>query len=705
MRAPLEPRVRRPRGPTPPPRTHQKAPQGGGFFCCAGRRRTRQEADLGQLLFALGQLAGQDDQGSTGAKQDARKASSGVREAWLQRWARMPLWTPPAPLADPGVLGDRGGFWQAHALEEEFRELIGRELAKLGGFRGSAEVRAISTGIARDAGMCSKSRVATSSPPPSATHVAAHAEKQHPTPSPKAPVVASPPAHAPAQGQRAVPAVAKTAADASKEASPKAVAEDARIQSKENAPGPAPLAKGKGKGPRAPPPPAKAKSMSQPRLAQETWFAGRRLHWRELPCKEEDLRESIFNLDNDGRQLAASFDWQEWHDLFDARSDASQPSRRGSDAGRVETTVLSNRQATCAGVLLQSVGDMALISQKLQALEPLPEEDVNRLQDLLEMVEDKQAQQLLDFAHKGLPASKPPLRALERQLLPLLQMNRVRSRLRLARIASSVQAQAKDVCQETGRIAVAARDARRSAALKDLVCMALAVRSYVQHGPEALRPGCSLPQRAMEIGSLLSGMREFKAVAPGAKGVSLLHFLAHSVLAVRTDHDAQLRTELAQLPGLPGLKMGPGQAAEAVAPALSSWAGLCQAEAQLRSDAEFVAAELRSPIDSNRGPSSTLAGKQPDAADEAADALAAAQDALDELARARLEALAVAAKDAAAEAADALAVVTDSLGELAAYFGVRAGTQKEPPGLLLLGQLADMVRGFLLVCDDVKGRP
>eukprot|EP00930_Biecheleria_cincta_P062357 TRINITY_DN47834_c0_g1_i1.p1 TRINITY_DN47834_c0_g1~~TRINITY_DN47834_c0_g1_i1.p1 ORF type:complete len:706 (-),score=153.57 TRINITY_DN47834_c0_g1_i1:43-2160(-) len=705
MRAPLEPRVRRPRRPTPPPGARHEVPPSGSLFCCAGRRRTRQDADLGQLLVALGQL---NEQGATVAKEHGRTTASSMRGAWLQRWARMPLWTPPAPLGDPVVLGERGGFWQAHALEEEFRELIGRELAKLGGVRGFAAVQATSNGSTLEAGTCAKSQAATTPTLPSSSHEAARAERERPTPAPKAPapkapVVVIPPAPSPVQEQQATPAAVKTAPEAPQEALPEALVEDARDQAKDKVPGPAPLAKGKGKGPPAPPPPAKAKSLSQPRPAQEAWFAGRRLHWRELPCNIPDVRDSIFNLDDDGRQLAAGLDWQDWHELFDARSDASQPLRRGSDTGKKETTVLSGRQATCAGVLLQGVGDTALISQQLLALEPLPEESVDRLQELLEMVEDKQAQQLLDFAKKGLPASKPPLRALERQLLPLLQMDRVRSRLRLARIASSVQTQAQDLCLEVSRIAAASQDVRKSVALKDLVCMALAVRSYVQHGPEALRPGFSSPQRAMEIGSLLSGMREFKAVAPGAKGVSLLHFLAHSLLSVRPDHDTQLRTELSQLPGL---ELGPGQPSEASAPALSSWAGLCQTEAQLRSDAEFAEAELQASLDANSRPgSSPLASAASDVADEAADALAAAQDALAELARARLEVLAGSAKDAAAEAAGALAAAKDALGELAAYFSIRGGTQKEPPGLLLLGQLSDLVRGFLLVCDEVRARP
>lgn len=388
--------------------------------------------------------------------------------------------------------------------------------------------------------------------------------------------------------------------------------------------------------------------------------------------------------------ITNGFDWNELDELFGPRSltlamqrrhtlaalDTS-PQRREQDAG-----ILSQRQATCCGIVLQKVGDVAALCARLRAMEVLAEDDAERLQELLDLVEGKQAEELLKVASRA-EAGGRPLRALERKLLPLVRLDHARARLRLVRVAASLEAQRENVCQAARAFAAAAQGACESAALKDLVRAAMSLRNYVQRGPEALRSSSPAP-RVMDIGSLLSSMKEFKAVDSGTPRVNLLHFFATSLLRMRPDFDSQLQS---QLPGLSGL-------------ARLSWLGIMDGLAQLRADAAFVASELQGN--------------------------AAAYGALGSTALGRLAALQASAEAADAAAAEAVGAAEAAVAKLGRYFGVpgagagaggdaaaaaaantaagAASKRREPAGLMVLGQLAELLSGFRLACEEVRAQ-
>jgi len=440
-------------------------------------------------------------------------------------------------------------------------------------------------------------------------------------------------------------------------------------------PGPPPPksgARGRAPGGKAPPP----KSASHRAQSEEPWFSGRRLQWREL-LGAGDARHSIFDQEGGAPGLASGFNWNELDELFGSRKLNAAIQRRAStgvlDAapsrGRDDAGVLSHRQATCCGIVLQKVGDVSILCKRLRAVEALAEDDAQRLQELVDLVEGKQAEQLREVAARA-EAGGRPLRALEKQLLPLVQLDHARARLRLVQVAGSLEAQRESICSNAGSLEAAAKGACTSTALKDLVRAAMSLRNYVQRGPEALHSAVPAP-RVMDIGSLLSSMREFKAVDSGARRVSLLCFFATSLLRMRPDFDAQLQ---AQLPGLGSLARLP-------------WKGLADGLAQLRADAAFVATELR---------------------DSAAAYGAPGGPELD-----RLTALAASAQAAVDIAAGALDSAQAALVELGRYFGVRgagcdAGApaadapRKEPSGLTVLGQLAELLAGFRVACEEVR---
>eukprot|EP00931_Biecheleriopsis_adriatica_P092709 TRINITY_DN6649_c0_g2_i1.p1 TRINITY_DN6649_c0_g2~~TRINITY_DN6649_c0_g2_i1.p1 ORF type:complete len:355 (+),score=102.69 TRINITY_DN6649_c0_g2_i1:1183-2247(+) len=344
--------------------------------------------------------------------------------------------------------------------------------------------------------------------------------------------------------------------------------------------------------------------------------------------------------------------------MFDLKYEPPEPVGRSA---RSETKVFSNRQATCAGVVLQKVKDLPAVCHALMALEPLPEEDADRLLELMELVEGKEGQQLLEISKKACQSIDPPLRAIEVQLLPLVRVDRARARLQLARIGSCTQVQAETVQQDAGTITDAAKQVCQSSCLQDIVRAALSLRDYMKLGPEALRSDARAPE-VMDISSLISGLKEFKAAAPGAqRSVTLLHFFVHSLLRVRPDIHTCLEQELSMLPSA----------------CRSSWPGIRDMVAQLDSDAKFVAEELRSFAETYGEPGSQE--------------------------RNRLSDLASAAGSAAAMASEAMASADAALRDLARYFGLKSSNQsaQDMPGLALLRQLVELQQGLHQACIEV----
>jgi hypothetical protein len=212
-----------------------------------------------------------------------------------------------------------------------------------------------------------------------------------------------------------------------------------------------------------------------------------------------------------------------------------------------------------------------------------------------------------------------------------------------------------------------AHEARNSKALKDLIAAAMRLRDYVRWGPEALKAQTA-PTRAMDIGSLISGMREFKAVGPDVQKVkNLLTFFVRSMLRMRPDFDLEL---LQELPGL-----------DLVSSGISPWPGLHDDWAQLKADSAFVKSELAA-----RANSFGAAGME------------------------RLGALVTSVETAEAEATKDLSKAAKALEDLGCYFGVRgpgaaaasAIPRKDPPGLMVLCQLDVLLSGFRRACDEVR---
>jgi len=436
-----------------------------------------------------------------------------------------------------------------------------------------------------------------------------------------------------------------------------------------------PPCKGKGKGPPAPPgkaPPPKAPAAAaRPRAqSQGPWLSGRRLQWRELGGA--DARNSIF----DGQEgLTDSYDWSEVTQLFGSQGHRQSRNSRSPCSGDHGATVLTQRQATCCGVVAQKVGDVGALCARLRALDTVAEDDILRLQELLDLVDAQQGSEMVKLAAKTGPAKTGPaaggghqLRILERQLVPLFQLDRARTRLRLAWAGVTIEAQCNNFCDEARSVALAAESACKSAALKDLIRAAMSLRNYVQHGPEALET----PIRVMDIGSLLSSMREFKGADAGARHMNLLTFFASTLLVMRPEFDKRLDEQLPDL---------------AIA-ARTSWQGLRDSFAQLKADAACAEGELRD-HSAAYGPTGSVELE-------------------------RLVTLATKCGVMVVTATQAMRSMISALEELGRYFGIprceasAPGSEqipaKAPPGLAVLGHLAELLLGFRRACTEARGQ-
>lgn len=430
--------------------------------------------------------------------------------------------------------------------------------------------------------------------------------------------------------------------------------------------------KGKGKGsPPPPPPPHRAKAAGpRGRKAEDKWFSGRRMHWKEVAGGE--ARGSVFDQDLAGKAI---FDWEEWERLFrPTEAQAKATARRKSSIGNAEpeTTVLSHHQANMAGVVLLKCGDLPKLCDALASLQPISEEEVDRLNQLLDMVEAPREQLLkLGQATGGaLGPEQPPLRDMERKLIPLVQVDRARQRVQLARIAFCHEDKRKRVAHDMQQLTSAASEALKSDALKELLWSAMTLYRCLQYGPEValqLQGEDALPPKAMDISSLMTSMKDYKVQNPDAdvrQSKNLLHFFAHAIYRQNPNFDLLLADQL--------------PAVAHFANTQPSWAGFIGNVNSLEADARFAKSELEHVAGYGK-----LEVQQ------------------------RLRDIEEAARASAAEAREAQNSTHKALADLGRYFGRRTDSSgpgtKEPPGLDVLLQVDALRKSFKEAMDEVRG--
>lgn len=484
----------------------------------------------------------------------------------------------------------------------------------------------------------------------------------------------------------------------------------------------APPAAAKGKAPPPPPPGARGKAPPLPPVSKSGppigsakarahscvgAFWGRRLHVKELtrierknsifemlgedcseqtpardsdgtapvpptaPAKPEDQHVTPGILGAGGVREPAVFDWSEWKRLFAPQDPNPQDGASGSNSRHKkrsssvpalpEIQVLSRQKATLCGVVIAKIKDLASLGKDLRVLSDVSEEDLDRVQELFDHLDEEQIKKLREFA-AGPEREWKRLRDVERRLLPLVGVDHAKGRLRLLRIQANLPYRQQHLMTPLCVVRDAASQALQSNALRDMIRAALKLGNYANHGPDALKEDQA---RALDIGTLLGSMRSFKALAPDARDVSLMHFFVKSMLKNNPKFDRLLMEELPAL----------GDSVRV------SWAAIQEDLGHLRRDAKFSREE---------------AGER-----------AAAYEITGHGAAAVVSTLADKAEGVLKEAEEVEKVAAKHLSEVARYFGASSSTTqnaKDPAGIVVLRQLWELHESFCGMCVQLRAK-
>ena len=148
--------------------------------------------------------------------------------------------------------------------------------------------------------------------------------------------------------------------------------------------------------------------------------------------------------------------------------------------------------------------------------------------------EEKVLTPLLEFAAKGGGGSeeKEPLRDVEKQLLPMVAIPRVRQRLKLLVLAGTASKRVEEATALLERVRHAVFEVQNSALLRELLAIIVLLFNYVNFG--SAPPGEEdtpkrAPLRGVDVPSLLR-LRETKAFQGDFAGFNMLHFVLKQLL-------------------------------------------------------------------------------------------------------------------------------------------------------------------------------
>eukprot|EP00930_Biecheleria_cincta_P098037 TRINITY_DN89723_c0_g1_i1.p1 TRINITY_DN89723_c0_g1~~TRINITY_DN89723_c0_g1_i1.p1 ORF type:complete len:1316 (+),score=204.78 TRINITY_DN89723_c0_g1_i1:118-4065(+) len=140
--------------------------------------------------------------------------------------------------------------------------------------------------------------------------------------------------------------------------------------------------------------------------------------------------------------------------------------------------------------------------------------------------EEKILEPLLAYAKEN--ADPSPLRDVEKQLLPLVALPRVRQRLRLMILRGSLSQRVHEAMSQISLLRNACAKIQASALLKDLLAVVVLLFNYVNFGVAPAKPGeqssSAAQMQGVDVESLLR-LRETKAFKGDFAGFNMLHFV------------------------------------------------------------------------------------------------------------------------------------------------------------------------------------
>lgn len=302
---------------------------------------------------------------------------------------------------------------------------------------------------------------------------------------------------------------------------------------------PPPAGKGvKGKGKASAPPPPKGAGKAEPKSQPKgpALPIGRR-----LSLKPSSVTAEAFNLvtargeersEAPPRPEEELVDLAELHETFAAAP--TQAIKTKIRARRKE--ILPRGIAQNVAIALARLGQGATenLAAALRALSGegaslgVPADEVSRLLEV--WPDEKVLAPLKDFALSE--ADPEPLRDVEKQLLPLLVIPRVRQRLRLLVLADMAEKRVGEALDQLQLLRRACYEIQNSSLLRELLAIIVLLFNYVNFGaaPEKAQVTSSL--KGVDVPSLLR-LRETKASKGDFPGFHMLHFVVKQLLKQR----------------------------------------------------------------------------------------------------------------------------------------------------------------------------
>eukprot|EP00746_Dinoflagellata_sp_MGD_P036831 gnl/MRDRNA2_/MRDRNA2_18848_c0_seq1.p1 gnl/MRDRNA2_/MRDRNA2_18848_c0~~gnl/MRDRNA2_/MRDRNA2_18848_c0_seq1.p1 ORF type:complete len:699 (-),score=171.18 gnl/MRDRNA2_/MRDRNA2_18848_c0_seq1:16-2112(-) len=326
-------------------------------------------------------------------------------------------------------------------------------------------------------------------------------------------------------------------------------------------PPPAPKQAGKGKGPLPPggkgkgPPPPSGKAPGKgpelkPAAAPPPPPFGKRLHWKSLPSNS--LENTIFEElrpwadDSSGNSL---LDKHQLETLFQPREQPKDKEKepksmlaRRNIGSKDQVCLLDSKRAQNIAIILRQVpiptselGEVLrwmLLSHSVSA-EAIERVFWNLLPPLLECKELQSYEGPLE-----------PLRDIERQLIPLVRMPRLKARLRTLLFSKNMANQFSVADIRIRTLQQACKQIRESPSFRKVLGTVLRIGNYLNHGIDNANTNLGYEVRGFALDSLHK-LQEFRSAQSG--DISALHCVILHLLPASPSLPQELRKELCQV--------------------------------------------------------------------------------------------------------------------------------------------------------------
>ncbi|CAE8584117.1 unnamed protein product, partial [Polarella glacialis] len=264
----------------------------------------------------------------------------------------------------------------------------------------------------------------------------------------------------------------------------------------------------------------------------------KKLYWKQIDLL--DAEGTIFsNSPLRGPSAPSVIDVEALTRMFQAeKTKGTQQARRSSGVlskaqnRSVGTKLLSDHRARNVAIVLKrmpiSTKELAKVLRRLEwEASEISTDDLEQI--LLVIPDQEEGAKLRQYQA---PEAFQQLRDVEQWVFPLALLSRCAARVRLLCIARGARSQFKSATRSLASIRAACSCINRSAALREVMMLALQLGNYINHGDR------SKGAKAITVGSLMA-LRDFKTGR-----MSSLHFLCASLL--RTDPTRDMAEILAR---------------------------------------------------------------------------------------------------------------------------------------------------------------